>query len=248
MKTLLRKIGSYFVPVVVETRKGAITDTLEVRLYNGRYTLDASKVNYSFGCLHEVFERAFESIHLGSYNFKNVLILGMGAGSVMSILTKTYKITCPVTAVEKDIAVIDLGNKYFNMSRYTNLKLINSDACEFMKQSIERFDLVVIDLFVEDQVPEIFASESFLGFLRNRASANSIVIYNQVTNTPRQKQEADILFQSFSEFFPGSYKLLLVDYYGENTLIISNTAQIADTLAVEGSFNQNLSLTIGGVS
>jgi spermidine synthase len=228
LKTFINKIKSYLVPIVVDRRRGTVTDVLEVRLFNGRYTLDADKVNYSFGCLHEVFERAFEAICLGSYQFKNILILGMGAGSIMSILTKTYKIKCPVTAVEKDVVVIDLANEYFNLPQYKNLTLIKGDALEFVRSSVEKFDLVLIDLFIEDEVPEIFASESFLRTLRNITTAHGIVVYNRLTDTQFQKEETDVLFQRFSQMFLQSQKLRLVDFYSENTLLISNTAQIQD--------------------
>src|SRR5690606_16943954 len=162
MKALFSRILSYIFPIVVDRRSGTITETLEVRIFNGRYTLDAGTVNYSFGGLHKVFEKTFKSLRIEVYEFKNILILGMGAGSIMSILTKAYGVACPVTAIERDFAVLELGHQYFDMYKYTNLKLINDDAYEFVKNTKEVFDLVVVDIFIEDQVPEIFASNAFL--------------------------------------------------------------------------------------
>ena len=48
------------------------------------------------------------------YNFKKVLLLGMGAGSIIKLLQEKYDINCSITAIEKDEVVIELAKKYFD--------------------------------------------------------------------------------------------------------------------------------------
>lgn len=52
---------------------------------NGKLMLNANQSNYSFGGLHLIFEQLFDQIQIDKYDFKNVLLLGLGAGSISVI-------------------------------------------------------------------------------------------------------------------------------------------------------------------
>lgn len=115
---IARYIFSYLIPLIIEKRNGEISQTLEIGMVNGHYTLDTSTVNYSYGGLHTLFLNVFKKFKIREREFHNVLILGFGAGSIVSILKEDYKKKCAITAVEKDKIVIELGKKYFNTDRF----------------------------------------------------------------------------------------------------------------------------------
>ena len=174
----IRHISSYLLPVVIRRRKGEITLYLEVLLVNGKYVLDTSSVNYSYGGLHKVFQKTFIYFNLKKLEFENVLILGFGAGSVASILTEEYGMKCKIIGIEKDSVVIDLAKKYFNIDRFKNLELVHESAYTYVQHIDRKFDLIIMDVFVDETVPKMFHEENFLQHLNRILSNNGVLFYN----------------------------------------------------------------------
>ncbi len=220
----IKNIISFFYPLMVEATNGDVTPFLEIIQYKGKYHLNSMNANYSFGSLHTIFDQLFKQIDVGQYQFKNILILGMGGGSIVSLLRNKYNIATPITAVEKDPVVIDLAGKYFNIAQYQDLKIVKGDAYNFVCTSPDKFDLVIVDLFVDSVVPEIFASHEFLSHLRRVTSDASCIIYNKMTEHPAHKHEFAELSEEFDRLFPGSRVIKVVANHSENSLLYCNTA------------------------
>lgn len=182
MITLFQNIISYVFPLTLEKRKGELTSQLEITIENGRYVLNTRQVNYSFGGLHKVFEKAFEKEKIADLNIKNVLILGFGAGDVAELLVEKYKLNCSIVGIEKDPVVIELAKKYFNIDRFHNLKLLKDDAFHFVQTCSQTFDLIVIDVFIEDRIPKIFDQELFLNNIKKIKASEGILFYNRPFN------------------------------------------------------------------
>lgn len=225
----IKNIISFFYPLMVEATNGDVTPFLEIIQYKGKYHLNSMNANYSFGSLHTIFDRLFAQMPIGQYQFENILILGMGGGSIVSLLRNKYSIATPITAVEKDPVVIELAAKYFDIAQYKDLSIVQADAYDFVCTSADSYDLVIIDLFVDAIVPEIFASPEFLTHLRRVTSDTSCIIYNKMTEHPAHKQEFDSLSEEFGRLFPGSRVIKVVANHSENSLLYCNTAIIRET-------------------
>ena len=197
----LKYISSYLLPVTIERVHGELTPYLEVNLVEGKYMLDSSNVNYSFGGLHKVFKKTFTHFNLGNLEFENVLILGFGAGSVASILTEEYGMKCDITGIEKDEVVINLAKKYFNIARFKNLNLVSENAYTYVQRIENKYDLIIVDLFVDEVVPEIFHEEKFLHHLNRILSHDGVLFYNFMTSSKTLKSEFDILSPRFETIF-----------------------------------------------
>lgn len=195
----LKHITSYLYPLVVEQRVGKVTPYLEVNLVNGKCTLDSTKVNYSYGALHKIFDITFHKCALKAREVKNVLILGFGAGSVASLLREKYNIQAEITGIEKDQIVIDLAHKYFNISRFKKLELVCEDAQTFVQTCTKQFDVIIVDLFIDDQVPKCFHEKEFLKQLDRLLLYHGVLFFNKIVNTPKQKAEFNELAANMEE-------------------------------------------------
>lgn len=82
---------------------------------------------------------------------------------------------CPITGVELDGRVIDFAKKYFEIEKYANLKIVQADAFEYVQHCNEKYDLIVIDLFVGDTVPAAFSSEAFIQNLRKLSNRKMLL-------------------------------------------------------------------------
>lgn len=198
-KKLSRYASSFLFPGKIEEGRSSVSGKLEVHYVNGKYMLDTANVNYSFGGLHTVFQKAFGQFNIRQRKLSNALVLGFGAGSVASILQNEYGKEVSITGVEKDEAVIELAKKYFSIGQYKNLDLQCMDACDYVLGPVtETFDLVVVDIFVDLLVPEKVQDEKFISGLGRLLSENGILFYNFIARDDKTRDAGGKLFKLLS--------------------------------------------------
>lgn len=189
---------SYVNGSMVERRSSEVSGSLEVWFLNGRFVLHSVNANYSYDTLHTVFRKTFSQCHVQKRSIGTALILGFGAGSVATILVDELELNPEIIGVEADVVVIELGRKYFNIDRFTRLKLFQMDAKEFILQHHEKYDLIVSDVFVDKDVPEFFVTQEYIEALEKMTSKNGIGFYNYLLKSKTQLQELKKLIDLFS--------------------------------------------------
>lgn len=180
MTNPLRKAFSWFVPTQLEKVRGELGHDLEVNVHNGRMVLDTANVNYSFGSLQDVFDYAFTKTHLYDAEITTVLLLGFGSGSVAELLLQKCNPEMFITGIEADREVIRLGKKYFPVTASSHVSLIHETAEQYVDHCERQFDLIVIDVFIEDKVPASVQSAEFLRKVKSLVSKKGKVYINKM--------------------------------------------------------------------
>jgi hypothetical protein len=216
---ILKFIFSFLYPVTIEKTSSAFNPLLEIRIENGKYVLNAAHANYSFGSLHKIFFNAFRQIKIGERGIQNVLLLGFGGGSVPVLLFEEFKLDCKITAIEIDEKVIELSKKYFNIQRFENLNLVCADAFEFVQKCDSNFDLVVVDLFIDNKVPFQFESTEFFDALKKLMENPSILLFNKIIGIEDDSTSFDTLLKNIELIFNQAEVLPIF----ENRIIVVET-------------------------
>lgn len=120
-------------------------------------------------------------------NPERVLVLGLGAGSIPSILYEELHLRPEITGIEADDAVIRLAKKYFNIQRFDKLSILHAKAEEFVSRCDEKFDLVISDVFVHTNVPEEASDKQYVSNLVRITAQNGTGLINFIIETPQQK-------------------------------------------------------------
>lgn len=220
-------------PLLIEATEGRVTTYLEVMMSDGKLILNSKNANYSYDSLHRIFKDLFHEIGLQNYSFKNILILGMGGGSVISLIRDVYKIPTPITAVEKDPVVINLARKYFNIEKFEHLTIVEDDAFDFVQETTDKFDLIISDLFIDAEVPRKFSSLGYLNNIRKISSKSSCVIYNKITEYKNHKEEMKLFSKNFTRCFPNSVSHKIIANNVENTLLCYNTLPLKSEIKTD---------------
>ncbi len=83
-----------------------------------------------------------------------------------------------ITALDIDPVIIEIAKKEFELSENKNLKIICDDALNFMNKNKVKFDLIIIDLFIDTEVPSSFYKLSFWNKIIKSNSSKGIILFN----------------------------------------------------------------------
>lgn len=196
---LLVKLSSYMLPYQIDQKEGKLTQYIEVVVDGGKLLMNTSKVNYSFGTLHTVFLESFKKLEIQNREINKVLVLGFGGGSVVAMLNDDFNINTKTIGVEADDVVIELAKKHFNLEKYNDLTLVNEDAFNYVINCKEQFDLIAVDIFIDDLTPTQFSNKEFVLALNKLVAPNGLVCYNRMVSKSGTKNEAQKLIQLINE-------------------------------------------------
>jgi spermidine synthase len=196
-----KKLVSYFYPIRLVKDKGEFVPYLEVVMNRGKYEMNGEKVNYSYGSLYTVFDNAFENFKLQNKSIDSALIFGFGAGSVADLIAHKINPACKITGIENDGTILANADAFFDLGKFKNLNLIKQDAFTYAADCHDKFDLIVVDLFVENRVPVHAKQLEFLLVLKSILNENGIVFFNKITNTKELKQEGLKLLDNMQKTF-----------------------------------------------
>lgn len=205
---LYLKLLSYLVEIPLESLTTRYNQQVEVKLSGGRVSLNTKNATYSFEDKYRCFKTAFELINIKRRKTDDILILGYGLGSIPVILQKSYNKTCRYDAVEIDADIINLAKKYGPGVETGSIKYYNKDAMDFLETNNDFYDLIAVDLFLDDMVPEKFNSTDFLAKLDSHLKTGGVLLFNRLAHTSDAFNETLKYYESaFLKIFPGGRKL-----------------------------------------
>lgn len=209
------RLLSYIYPITKKV-SSEFSGTLEITWHNGKKHLNTKNANYSYGSLQTILKIGLQKIDLT--NCKKILVLGLGAGSVIDTLLNDFDYKNHITALDFDPVIIDIAKNEFNLSETKNLKIICDDAIHFMNHNKDVFDLIIIDLFIDTDVPVTFYKLNFWDQLIKANSAKGSILFNASLNTKNDSHISEIS----SLLSANNYQLeLLEKVNGTNTLLIA---------------------------
>jgi spermidine synthase len=208
LKDTLRRWYSFIAEIPVRTYESEISPSLKISYYKGRYVLGTGDIMYSFEDEYTAFKEAFSQVKPEKRGIEKVLILGYGLGSIPAILNKRHKMNCEYTAVELDPMVITLAKEYSEFPKKSSIRLHCGDAYEYVQTAQEQFDLIVVDLFIVDNVPNQFSNDEFITNLRRLMAPKGMVMFNRLYSNTAQRIATDGFFQyTFHKEFPEAYAI-----------------------------------------
>lgn len=204
---LWKRLLSYITELHIESISSEYNPHLYVSLREGRYQLCTANAIYSFEDLYDNFSEAFKLIDLDQLEIKKVLILGFGLASIPIILEKRFNKKYHYTGIEIDEEVIYLANKYIMDELKSGISMICANAHLFVMQCEEQFDLVIMDVFYDDLIPEEFEQTDFLNQLKSLTKPEGLLMYNRLAFNKRDIRQTNIFYkEKFSKVFDqGTY-------------------------------------------
>lgn len=193
------RLRTFFCETLLEEVESSIIGRIQIIKKRGKLTLLVDGVVQSGGLMDEIWKRFLP--RLGAKNVKSCLLLGVGGGSIVKLLTKKYP-EIKIIGIEIDEAIIKVGAKYFGLGNFANFKVINDDAINFVQKSKDRFDLCIINLFIGSSIPVKSETGEFLENIRRILGKEGVAMINRFYLN-NDKEKTDVfelkLKQTFSK-------------------------------------------------
>jgi spermidine synthase len=198
-----KKWLSHLTPLTLEEAASEYNPELSVVLDKGRLQLLSGNAIYSWDDLYRNFTQAFEQLKPENRNISDVLLLGLGLGSVPYILEKKHHTRFHYTAVELDETVAELASRYTLSRLQSPVDIVTADAEIFVQVTEELYDMVVVDIFEDNTTPEVFESEAFLHVCSDLLRPDGLLLYNRLCQNTQDLAHTRLFFEeTFKAVFP----------------------------------------------
>ncbi len=132
-------------------------------------------------------------------NLEDLLILGLGGGVQVKLYNKYYKVK-NITGVEIDPQIVNISTNYFEL-KDSNLKIICSDAYDFIKQTELKYDLIIVDSFKENKFEESCSTDEFIKESLVHLKKEGVFFVNQVIADNSVEQISSNLKKYFKSIY-----------------------------------------------
>jgi spermidine synthase len=198
LKKRIQTIESYLLGVKIQTYQSILNGKLELWLINNHKVLNSAHANQSFDSMHRIFQKVFRETAIENRTINNVLLLGLGCGSIPTILFEELHLNCSITAVDHDKMMLQIAKEHFDIQRFKKLTIIIDDALKYVDDCNSNFELIIVDLFYDDRVPEQFLETTFIEKVSSLLNSNGLLIFNMITQTKLQKEKFEELHKYFA--------------------------------------------------
>ncbi|HEY1197036.1 fused MFS/spermidine synthase [Flavobacterium sp.] len=176
---MIQKFFSYIIPIKIFKKKSARSKTIEVTWANGELVLDTENTNYSYGSLQRILRYGLRNIGYDNIlKMDHILLLGVAGGSVVKTLVDEINYKGKITGVEIDPEMIQIANQYFNLNQIKQLEVVIDDAFEFVLKTKDKYNLIIIDIFEDTNMPNFLFEKFFLDRICTLLKEDGFILFN----------------------------------------------------------------------
>ena len=180
MKLKFFRLLSYYFPI---TKKipSVHSGLLQLKFVDGKVLLDSRSASHSYGTQQKVLEFAIRNIELS--DIRTVLLLGLGGGSVIRSLRRRFRYRGKIKAVDIDPLMINVAADEFGIRLDKRTQIECCEASSYITRETKTFDLIIVDLFIDNHVSKEILTDEFWCSLKDRVSPNGHIIFNSMHET-----------------------------------------------------------------
>lgn len=136
----------------------------------------------------------------------SALIIGLAGGTVSGLYSEVYG-PIPITGVELDPQIIEVGRRYFDLER-PNLTPIAADGRRWLMRqpAAVRWQVIAIDAYRPPYIPFHLATVEFFALVRDHLTEDGVVAIN-VGRTAQNFDLVDALAATLAQVFPTVYAI-----------------------------------------
>jgi len=134
---------------------------------------------------------------------RRILVVGLGGGGLTMALQRVFP-AAAIDAVEIDPAVVRMARRYFDFAPSETTNVYEEDGRVFVKRMQKKglkYDLVVLDAYDHDYIPEHMLTVEFLLEVKSLLAERGVVAGNTFTSSKLYDHESATYYAVFGDFF-----------------------------------------------
>jgi predicted membrane-bound spermidine synthase len=135
----------------------------------------------------------------GPERVRSLAVVGLAGGTIPKTYTAVYG-PIPMTGIEIDPAIVDVGREYFAMNE-PNLRVVIEDGRYALAHDRERYSVVAVDAYRLPYIPWHLTTQEFFAEVRDHLTDNGVVAIN-VGRTATDRRLVDALAATLGTVFP----------------------------------------------
>ena len=196
------------------------------------------------------YSQAMFASHLFVPQPKRVLIVGLGAGSMVRFL-QHHQPELKIDAVDIDPVVVEIAETYFATRSSGGTNIVIADAFVFLKETKHKYDVIYMDAFLKpaadtDQsgVPQRLKTIEFFRSIQTKLTPQGLVVFNLNINddTPKDIATIEQAFATTSVFTCASKNLAVVALREE--VDVSEAQLLRTAKELDARFKANFSFEV----
>jgi len=135
-------------------------------------------------------------------NPKNVLIIGLGGGTLSNVIHELYP-SAKIHNVEIDPAVLKVARDYFNFIETDNVTSSVQDGRIFIKRAAikkKKYDWIILDAFNGDYIPEHLLTKEFFEEVKSVLAEGGVIAANTFSSSKLYEHESATYHSVFGDF------------------------------------------------
>ena len=129
----------------------------------------------------------------------NLLIIGLAAGTISNQYTQIYG-DIPITGIEIDEDIIEIGNEYFDMSK-PNLSTIAADGRLYLNYLSDKYSVIAVDAYRLPYIPWHLTTKEFFLETKSLLTPTGVIAIN-VGRTSTDRRLVNALSATLLSVFP----------------------------------------------
>jgi spermidine synthase len=146
---------------------------------------------------------------------KDVLMIGCGGGTLATMLQRSG---VAVTVVDLNRLSFAIARKYFSLPQGVTCHV--ADGIQWLKQSRQRFDAIVLDAFGKDGMPDAFKRAAFFRLAKSRLAARGGLFLMNVIVDDDDDRTPDRLVRAMRRYWSRA-RLLDTDGWVDRNAVIT---------------------------
>ncbi|MEM0201303.1 MAG: fused MFS/spermidine synthase [Candidatus Micrarchaeaceae archaeon] len=130
----------------------------------------------------------------------DILMIGLGGGAILKEITSLFENT-KIDVVEINPDVIRIYKQFFEIKNSkNNSHIYKKDGFDFVKQKNSVYDLIILDAYEVDKIPNKFLTEEFILNSYKSLKKNGILSINCI-DTMRKDGTENLFISTLNKFF-----------------------------------------------
>ena len=132
--------------------------------------------------LYFPYQQAFSLYAAWNANVHRFLSLGVGTGTAISHVHRRHPLA-EIVGVEWDPLVLGVAQEYFALPADQRVRLVEADARTYVLSLKERFDLIYLDVYFQEETPKVLYSPLYLHTVSALLEPGGVLAINAIVAT-----------------------------------------------------------------